>query len=170
MEFIENTLVNGAPPWVLVSELGQRDGVGVGVLWPVLCRGLMEEFKLLRTALGAAELLREWAAAAAAAPRKPERDTTEGAGGEYISGGAVESRRDILRANRTLPDGLREIILDPQLFNRNSIKLSSTRRQTRGKNFVHFYKAAGAEVHISHVLAPNENMLFRAPTMWWLVS
>lgn len=62
-------------PWVLVSELGQREGEGVGVLGLGVCRGLMEEFKLLSTALGAAELVREWAAVA---PRKPEEKRKEG--------------------------------------------------------------------------------------------
>lgn len=46
-------------PWVLVSELGHREGEAVGVLGLGVCRGLMDEFKLLRTALGAAELVRE---------------------------------------------------------------------------------------------------------------
>lgn len=76
-------------PWVLVSELGQRDVAGVGVLGLWVCIGFMEEFKLLRTAFGAAEL-REWAAAA---PRKPERNRKEGAGDEWISGGPVEAQR-----------------------------------------------------------------------------
>lgn len=62
-------------PWVLVSELGQREGEGVGVLGLGVCRGLMEEFKLLRTAFGAAELVREWGAVA---PRKPEKNRKEG--------------------------------------------------------------------------------------------
>lgn len=54
---------------MLVRELGQREGDGVGVVGLGVCRGLMEELRLLRTALGAAELVREWAAVA---PRKPE--------------------------------------------------------------------------------------------------
>lgn len=58
-------------PWVLVSELGQREGEGVGLLGLGVCRGLMEEFRLLRTAFGAAELVRAWGAVA---PRKPEQD------------------------------------------------------------------------------------------------
>ena len=44
---------------MLVSEVGQREGEGVGVLGLGVCRGLREEFKLLRTAFGAAELGRE---------------------------------------------------------------------------------------------------------------
>lgn len=59
---------------MLVSELGQREGEGVGVLGLGVCRGLMEEFKLLRTAFGAAELVREWGAVA---PRKPEKNRKE---------------------------------------------------------------------------------------------
>lgn len=51
---------------MLVSELGQRDGGGVGVLGLGVCSGLMEEFRLLRTAFG--ELVSEWEAVA---PRKP---------------------------------------------------------------------------------------------------
>lgn len=46
-------------PWELVSEPGQREGDGVEVLGLGFCRGLMEEFKLLRMAFGAAELVRE---------------------------------------------------------------------------------------------------------------
>lgn len=46
-------------PWVLVSALDQRDEEGEGVLGLGVCRGLMEEFKLLRMAFGAAELARE---------------------------------------------------------------------------------------------------------------
>lgn len=45
-----------------VRELAHREGDGGGLL------GLREEFKLLRTALGMAELAMEWGAAA---PRKP---------------------------------------------------------------------------------------------------
>lgn len=59
---------------MLVSELGQREGDGVGVLGLGVCRGLMEEFKLLRTAFGAAELASEWGAVA---PRKPEENRKE---------------------------------------------------------------------------------------------
>lgn len=54
-------------PWVLVSELGQREGEGVGLLGLGVCRGLMEEFKLFSTAFGTAELGRE---CDAVAPRK----------------------------------------------------------------------------------------------------
>lgn len=53
-----------------MSELGHREGEGVGALGLGVCRGLMEELRLLRTAFGAAELVREWGAVA---PRKPER-------------------------------------------------------------------------------------------------
>ena len=59
---------------MLVSELGQREGEGAGALGLWVCRGLMEEFKLLRTAFGAAELVREWGAVA---PRKPEENKKE---------------------------------------------------------------------------------------------
>lgn len=45
-------------PWVLVSALGQREGEGAGLLGLGVCRGLMEEFRLFRTALGVAELVR----------------------------------------------------------------------------------------------------------------
>lgn len=55
---------------MLVSALGQRDGDGGALLGLGVCRGLMEELRLFRTALGAAELARVWAAVA---PRKPER-------------------------------------------------------------------------------------------------
>ena len=65
-------------PWVLVSELGQREGECVGVLGLGGCRGLMEEFRLLRRAFGAPELAREWAAA----PRKPEENRKQGEKGE----------------------------------------------------------------------------------------
>lgn len=47
----------------------------MGVLGLGFCRGLIEEFKLLRTVFGAAELVREWAAVA---PRKPEENRKEG--------------------------------------------------------------------------------------------
>lgn len=57
-------------PCVLVSALGQRDGDGGALPGLGVCRGLMEELRLFRTALGAAELARVWAAVA---PRKPER-------------------------------------------------------------------------------------------------
>lgn len=73
-EIVENHMP-AYQPWVLVSELGQREGEGVGVLGLGVCRGLMDEFKLLRTAFGAAELAREWAAVA---PRKPEENRKEG--------------------------------------------------------------------------------------------
>ncbi|TNN70582.1 hypothetical protein EYF80_019166 [Liparis tanakae] len=73
----------------------QRDVVGLGVLGLWLCIGFMEEFKLLRTAFGAAELS-EWDAVA---PRKPERNRKEGAGDE---------RRDIIQANHTLRSGLQK--------------------------------------------------------------
>lgn len=75
---------------MLVSELGQREGEGVGVLGLGVCRGLMEEFKLLRTAFGVAELVREWGAVA---PRKPEENRKEWGkkGDEYISGGPVKA-------------------------------------------------------------------------------
>lgn len=56
-------------PWVPVSEVGQREGEGVGLLGLGVWRGLMEEFKLFSTVFGAAELGREWDAVA---PRKPK--------------------------------------------------------------------------------------------------
>lgn len=61
-------------PWVLVSELGHREGEGVGVLGLGVCRGLMEEFRLLRTAFGAAVFVRE---CGAVAPRKPKQNRKE---------------------------------------------------------------------------------------------
>lgn len=64
---------------MLVSELGQREGEGVGLLGVGVCRGLIEELRLLRTALGAAELVRAWGAVA---PRKPEQNSKEGHGDE----------------------------------------------------------------------------------------
>lgn len=64
-----------------MSELGQREGEGVGVLGLGVCRGLMEEFKLLRTVFGAAELVREWAAVA---PRKPKENRKGGGNGRWI--------------------------------------------------------------------------------------
>lgn len=51
-------------PWVLVRELGHSEGEGDGGF----CKGLMEEFRLLRTEFGAGELLREWGADG---PRRP---------------------------------------------------------------------------------------------------
>lgn len=81
-------------PWVLVSEVGHREGDGVGVLGLGVCRGLMDEFKLLRTAFGAAELASEWGAVA---PRKPKENRKERGqkkqktGGEWISGGPVNA-------------------------------------------------------------------------------
>lgn len=65
-----NTVMVPSVPWVLVSALGQRDGDGAALLGLAVCRGLMEELRLFRTALGAAELASVWAAVA---PRKPER-------------------------------------------------------------------------------------------------
>lgn len=54
--------------------------LGLGV-----CRGLMEEFRLFRTAFGAPELGREWGAVA---PRKPEeqgkRQRKNGGNGKRI--------------------------------------------------------------------------------------
>lgn len=61
-------------PWVPVRELGQSEGEAVGVLGLGVCSGLMDEFKLLSTALGAAEVVRE---CGAAAPRKPEEERKE---------------------------------------------------------------------------------------------
>lgn len=58
-------------PCVLVSALGQRDGDGGALPGLAVCRGLMEELRLFRMALGAVELARVWAAVA---PRKPERE------------------------------------------------------------------------------------------------
>lgn len=75
---------------MLVSELGHREAEGVGAGGLGVCRGLMEELRLLRTALGIAELLREWAAAA---PRKPEERRQEWTGAEWISGGPVRAQR-----------------------------------------------------------------------------
>lgn len=55
---------------MLASELGQREGEAAGLLGLGVCKGLMEEFRLLRTVFGAAELVRVWCAVA---PRKPEQ-------------------------------------------------------------------------------------------------
>ena len=88
-------------PWVLVSELGHREG-GAGVLGLGVCRGLMDEFKLLRMAFGAAELAREWAATA---PRKPEE---ERAGAEWISGGPVQSPEPFLKLITRYTEALRK--------------------------------------------------------------
>lgn len=54
-----------------MSELGQREGEGMGLLGLGVCRGLMEEFRLLRTAFGAEGLVR---VCGAAAPRKPNQN------------------------------------------------------------------------------------------------
>lgn len=62
-------------PWVLVSELGQREGEGMGLLGLCVCRGLMEEFRLLRTAFGAEGLVR---VCGAVAPRKPKQNRKKG--------------------------------------------------------------------------------------------
>lgn len=78
-------------PWVLVSALGQRDGDGAALLGLCVCRGLMEELRLFRMALGAAELASAWAAVA---PRKPEQKAgQEGGDRETVrSAAAVPSK------------------------------------------------------------------------------
>lgn len=45
-----------ASPWVLARELGHREAGGGGLLGLGVCRGLMAEFRLFRTAFGGAEL------------------------------------------------------------------------------------------------------------------
>lgn len=70
---------------MLVSEVGQREGGGAGVLGLCVGRGLRVEFKLFRRAFGAAELGREWGAVA---PRKPAEQKRIGA----ISGGPVKAQ------------------------------------------------------------------------------
>lgn len=76
---------------MLVSALDQRDGDGAALLGLCVCRGLMEELRLFRMALGAAELASAWAAVA---PRKPERKAgQEGGDKETVrSAAAVPSK------------------------------------------------------------------------------
>lgn len=62
---------------MLVSALGQRDADDAALLGLGVCSGLMDELRLFRTALGAAELASVWAAVA---PRKPERKARQEGG------------------------------------------------------------------------------------------
>lgn len=82
-------------PCVLVSALGQRDGDGGALPGLGVCRGLMEELRLFRMALGAAELARVWAAVA---PRKPEREARQERGDKDTvrSGTAALSNFEII--------------------------------------------------------------------------
>lgn len=113
---------------MLVSALGQRDGDGAALLGLCVCRGLMEELRLFRMALGAAELASAWAAVA---PRKPERKAGQ-EGGD----------RETVRSAAAVPSKFLEIIagcgeekknIPRQLFRRNPIKLSSTARPSGAK-------------------------------------
>lgn len=90
-----NKLSRLSVPCVLVSALGQRDGDGGALPGLGVGRGLMEELRLFRTALGAAELARVWAAVA---PRKPERGESvtgrrQQRDGEVNGGGSPETLR-----------------------------------------------------------------------------
>lgn len=86
---------------MLVSALGQRDGDGAALLGLCVCRGLMEELRLFRMALGAAELASAWAAVA---PRKPERRAGQGRrrqrDGEVGGGSSLEISRGNWRLRR----------------------------------------------------------------------
>lgn len=93
---------------MLVSELGQREGEGAGVLGLGVWRGLMEEFRLLRTAFGAAELAREWAAVA---PRKPKENREARklrTGDGQTSGGPVKNAEPFLKLITCYTEALRK--------------------------------------------------------------
>lgn len=113
-------------PCVLVSALGQRDGEGAALLGLGVCRGLMEELRLFRMALGAAELARVWAAVA---PRKPERRAREGKRRQRDG----EGGGGFLKIFSEIIAGCHEKTILRQPFRRNPIKLSSAARPSGAK-------------------------------------
>lgn len=122
---------------MLVSELGQREGGGAGVLGLGVGRGLRVEFKLFRRAFGPEEFGREWGGVA---PRKPAENSKRwGVGGGGVGGNrsvVVQSMHKAIfspQTNHTLQWGPRKTISVVQLFYWNSFKLPSTRRQMRGR-------------------------------------